>query len=44
MLATDEKQVKGLIGPDEVDQNAKGEGRLLTDSLDSEQGKKDEGK
>ena len=42
--ANEGKQDKGRIGPGEVDQNAKGEGGLFTDSLDSEQGKKDEEK
>ena len=44
MLATDEKQEKGLIGPGKVDQNVKGEGVLVSDSLNSEQGKQAEGK
>ena len=44
MLASDEKQEKGLIGPGEVDQNAKGEGGMSSVSLDSEQGKINEEK
>ncbi len=38
--ANEGEQEKGLIGPGEVDKNAKGEGVLLSDCLDSEQGKK----
>ncbi len=42
--ANEVKQEKGLIGPGEVDKNAKGERVLVSDSLNSEQGKQAEGK
>jgi hypothetical protein len=37
--ANEGKQEQGLIRPGESDQNAKGEGGLVSDSLNSEQGK-----